>query len=50
MVFTIVLNGEGTDDSFNIREYYKELLPNTHANIFTNICNDIILSKIRYHK
>ena len=50
MVFTIVLNREDTDNSFNIREYYKELLPNTHAYICTNICNDMILSKVRYLK
>jgi hypothetical protein len=48
----IKLNEEdnNNNNSSSIREYYNEGLPNKHANIFTSICNDITLSKIRYHK
>lgn len=52
MVFTIKLNEEdnNNNNNSNIREYYNERLPNSYANIYTKICNDNHLSKIRYHK
>jgi hypothetical protein len=49
----IKLNEEDNNKNNNnnsIRDYYNERLQNRHANSFTSICNDITLSKIRYHK